>query len=235
MKYFTLALTFFNLFSPVDAGTCVAKAYEFFWRGQFAGFIVKGRFVFDGRKEYDGGIVREDDLFDLTVSFYDPQGIHLRTYKRNQKKKFVNFAFSTLSEELLTDGTWNVDDNDLFYRNGFMMGEGNPALKGENGKQSGLAFWSRPGDDKTPHLHVDDWNDDNGDGEFGFPIGYSTHEDASFSYKTTQSTIDGGKVGSAYYVEGELNKLASDINGFGQNVRVKGVRSTKKDKKGCGK
>jgi len=235
MKYFTLALTFFNLFSPVDAEKCVAKAYEFFWRGQFAGFIVKGRFVFDDRKEYAGGIVRENDLFDLTVSFYDPQGSHLRTYKRNQNKKFVNFAFSTLSEELLTDGTWNVDDNDLFYRNGFMMGEGNPALKGENGKQSGLAFWSRPSDDKTPHLHVDDWNDDNGDGEFGFPIGYSTHEDASFSYKTTQSTIDGGKVGSAYYVEGELNKLASDINGFGQNVRVKEVRSTKKDKKGCGK
>jgi len=113
------------------------------------------------------------------------------------------------------------------------MGEGNPALKGENGKQSGLAFWSRPGDDKTPHLHVDDWNDDNGDGEFGFPIGYSTHEDASFSYKTTQSTIDGGKVGSAYYVDGELNRLASDVNGFGQNVRVKEVRTTKKDKKGC--
>merc|ERR1712060_932049 len=60
------------------------------------------------------------------------------------------------------------------------------------------AFWSRPADNKTPHLHVDDWNQPSGEGEFGYPIGYSSHEDASFLYQTTSDKIAGGKVGSAY-------------------------------------
>ena len=56
------------------------------------------------------------------------------------------------------------------------MGEGIPKTG-----PTGLAFWSRPADDKPPHLHLDDWND-----EFGVLIHYSTHGDVAFLIKTTQ-------------------------------------------------
>lgn len=221
-------------FSLLVCFACVPKSYEFHWRGQFAGFIVKGRFSYDESMDYVGGIVREEDLLDLVVSFYDPHGQHLRTYRENHLVENVNFAFSTLSEELLQDGTWNVDDNDLFYRNGFMMGKGDPDLRYDDGVQSGMAFWSRPMDTKTPHLHVDDWDDENGDGEFGFPIGYSSHEDASFPYATTQNKIDGGKVGESYY-NSTMNKLASDVGAYGQTVRVTNVQPNRREKKKCKK
>ena len=217
---------------------CELEAYEFFWSGQFAGFIVNGRFSYDKNAVPATGIVREEDLLNLDVSFFDPKGNHLRTYRDNQKtpvnattgKPYLNFAFDALTKELLQDGTWKVDDDNIRYRNGFMMGEGNPDLRKENGVQSGLAFWSRPGDDKTPHLHVDDWNDENGEGEFGFPIGYSTHEDASFQYKTTQQQIDGGKVGDAY-----IDTLASDIDATGKLVHVIPTEASRKDWKRCQK
>jgi len=231
---FALGFTILNLASLVSANECNVKSYEFAWRGQFAGFMVKGRFSFDANLEYQGGIVREDDLLDLTIRFYNPTGTMLKEYYKNQMDENTNFAFSTFSEELLQDGTYNVDDNELFYRNGFTMGEGDPGLRKVNGVQSGMSFWSRPGNDKTPHLHVDDWNDESGAGEFNFPIAYSTHEDASFAYATTQAKIDGGKVSESYYslVNG-VNKLSSDIDAFGQTVRVMSVTPTDEERMYC--
>lgn len=218
---------------------CEPESYEFYWSGQFAGFIVNGRFSYNKNAVPASGIVREEDLLYLDVSFFDPQGKHLRTYSDNQKtpidgrtgKPYLNFAFDVLTKEILQDGTWKVDDDTIRYRNGFMMGEGNPDLRTENGVQSGLAFWSRPGDDKTPHLHVDDWNDEDGKGEFHFPIGYSTHEDASFQYRTTQRQIDGGKVGAAYLDNN--NSLASDVDAFGKLVRVIRTEPSLKDRMRC--
>lgn len=229
MYYFTLGFALFNIVSQVHACNKV-KSYNFYWRGQFAGFTVNGRFSYDGKKVPKNGIIREGDLLDLTVRFFNPLGEIIRTYKSNHLDENINFAFNHRSEELLQDGTWNVDDDVLFYRNGFMLGEGNPDLRYENGIQTGLAFWSRPADNKPPHLHVDDWNDSNGDGSFGFPIGYSSHEDASFLYKTTQENIDGGKVGKDYYDETEgVNNLASDLNAYGQSVHVTAQVPSKKE------
>ena len=75
---------------------------------------------------------------------------------------------------MLQDGTFNVDDDIHRYRNGFVFGEGDPSMRtSPTTVQSGLAFWSRPADNKTPHLHVDDWNNATGAGEFGYPIGYT--------------------------------------------------------------
>jgi hypothetical protein len=146
---------------------------------------------------------------------------------------YLNFAFDTLTEQLLQDGTWKVDDEVLRFRNGFMLGEGNPDLRSIPGAQAGLAFWTRPGDDKVPHLHVDDWNDEDGDGEFGFPIGFSSHEDVAFPTKTTQDRIDTGKVGEAYYLEDSAvvitNKLASDFEATGQGVRVVRAKRSRLD------
>lgn len=233
MFYSLLGITILILYPSVSSA-CIPKSYEFHWRGQFAGFMVKGRFSYDDSMDYVGGIVREGDLLDLEISFYDPHGNHLKTYTGNQDVENVNFAFSTHSQELLQDGTWNVDDDELMYRNGFMLGKGNPDLRYEDGVQSGMAFWSRPGDTKTPHLHVDDWDDENGDGEFEFPIGYSSHEDASFAYATTQSKIDGGKVGSAYYDSTSgVNMLASDVAAFGQMVRVSSVEASSAEYNKC--
>ncbi|MEO1183061.1 MAG: PEP-CTERM sorting domain-containing protein, partial [Cyanobacteria bacterium J06636_28] len=52
---------------------------------------------------------------------------------------------------------------------------------------------SKPPRSSTPHLHIDDWAD-----EFGFPIGFSVHEDVSFPTRTTQELIDTDRVGEAY-------------------------------------
>ena len=167
------------LTAHAGVGSCKVEAFEFFWSGQFAGFMVKGRFSYNKKNVPANGIVREDNLLGLEVSFYDPKGNLLRTYANNHKypvdnngRPYVNFAFDTITEQLLQTGTWNVDDDNRRFRNGFMMGEGNPDLRSDPSRPPGLAFWSRPGDDKVPHLHVDDWLD-----EFGFPIGFSSHED----------------------------------------------------------
>lgn len=206
---------------------CVVAAYEFYWGGQIAGFLVNGRFSFHKNGAADNGIIREDDLLSFRVSFFDPHGNHLRTYKNNHDKSLYptfNFAFDTLTKEILQDGTWNVDDDNRRFRNGFLMGEGDPDLRGTPGSQIGLAFWSRPGDDKVPHLHVDDWDLENGapgEGEFGFPIGFSSHEDVAFLTKTTQDRIDTGKVGTAYFdAENGVNELASDFGSFGNRIKV---------------
>ena len=218
-------------FLTSSPGLSSVETHNFFWRGQFAGFIVSGQFSYDQADIPPNGIVREEHLLALDVSFFDPQGTHLRTYTDNHQqpvdssgRPYVNFAFDTISQELLQDGTFDVDDDENRYRNGFVLGEGDPAKRYNNGAQSGLAFWSRPADNKTPHLHVDDWNNASGAGEFGYPIGYSSHEDASFAYATTSDTIAGGKVGSAYYESGGgvviRNTLASDVAAYGQAVRV---------------
>ena len=225
--------------------SCIVQAYEFSWTGQFAGFMVNGRFSFDGNAVDETGIVREQNLLAIDVSFYDPLGNHLRTYYDNQdlsKYPTFNFAFNTRTRQILQNGTWKTDNDpdDLnLFRNGFMMGEGDPDLRHQEywGSQTGLAFWSRPGDDKVPHLHVDDWNDVNGDGEFGFPIGFSSHEDAGFMTKTTQDRADTGKIGPAYYEEDETsgevltNNLASDFGAFGQWIQVVPARKSRLDRR----
>ncbi len=218
----------FLMFGSVKAESlaCSVVAYEFSWRGQFAGFMVKGRFSYNENDVPKNGIIREENLLALDVSFYDPKGRLMRTYTDNHKfpvdKKgspYVNFAFDTITEEILQTGSWNVDDNDRRFRNGLMLGEGNPDLRSQVGVQSGLAFWSRPNDNVVPHLHFDDWNN-----EFGFPIGFSSHEDASFPTRTTQERIDTGRVGTEYFQRrGEtvvVNRLASDVGEFGQWARV---------------
>lgn len=217
--------------------SCSVVSYEFFWGGQIAGFMVNGRFSYNEREVPDNGIVREEDLLLLDVSFYDPQGNLLRTYEDNQDRSLyptVNFAFDTLTNQILQDGTWNVDDDDRRFRNGLLMGEGNPDLRGNPGSQLGLAFWSRPRDDTVPHLHVDDWDLNNGDppgdGQFGFPIGFSSHEDVSFLYKTTQDRIDTGRVGRAYFDDtAGVNNLASDFEAFGPRMRVARARWSSRD------
>ena len=216
--------------------SCSVEAYDFYWSGQIAGFIVNGRFSYKENDVADNGIVREDDLLSFDVSFFDPQGNLLRTYRDNHdpdRYPTFNFAFDSLTKEILQDGTWSVDDDNRRFRNGFLMGEGSPDLRGQPGTQVGLAFWSRPGDDKVPHLHVDDWDLDNGvlgAGEFGFPIGFSSHEDVSFLYKTTQNRIDTGRVGTAYFdADNGVNNLATDVEAFGPRIKVVAAKKSPKE------
>ena len=119
------------LASGVAVATAVTSSiatHNFFWRGQFAGFIVSGQFSYDQADIPSNGIIREEQLLGLDVSFFDPQGTHLRTYTDNHLqpvdssgRPYVNFAFDTISQELLQDGTFNVDDDENRYRNGFVI------------------------------------------------------------------------------------------------------------------
>ena len=215
--------------------SCKLATFNFHWGGQIAGFMVNGRFSYNKKDVPANGIVREENLLSLDVSFYDPHGNLLRTYADNHKSPvdengvpYLNFAFDTITEQILQTGSFDVDDDNRRYRNGFTMGEGTPALRSSPGSQTGLNFWTRSNDNSPPHLHVDDWNDGTGAGEFGFPIGYSSHEDIAFLTRTTQDLIDtpgtqptGSKVGATYYDEAAgVDELASHPEEIGQRVQV---------------
>ncbi|MEL6383139.1 MAG: serine hydrolase domain-containing protein [Cyanobacteria bacterium J06626_18] len=177
--------------------------YEFEWTGQIAEFSVEGEFSFDLSQTYVDGIVREEDLESFDIDFFDPDGNLLRTYEDNHLTfPEFNFAFDTNTQELLQDGFFLGPE-------GFNFGEKTPAGDGF----SGLNFWSRPefnsqGQVPPPHVHIDDWAD-----EFGFPIGFSSHEDVAFFTRTTAELIETGRVGETYLdgLQGSLEELGSRV------------------------
>ncbi|MEM1254623.1 MAG: PEP-CTERM sorting domain-containing protein [Cyanobacteria bacterium P01_H01_bin.21] len=165
-----------------------AIEFNFDWSGQIAGFGVSGSFGYDETQSYTDGIVRTDDLDFLNISFFAPDGTLLETYTDNHLDPGVNFNFDTSTQEILQTGSYNEPNGLNLGAPNFDRESGNdPALA------AGLSFWSKPPRSSTPHLHVDDWAD-----EFGFPIGFSTHEDVSFPTRTTQELVDTGRVGAAY-------------------------------------
>ena len=165
-----------------------AVVFNFDWTGQIAGFGVSGSFGYDETQQYTEGVVRTEDLDFLEISFFDPDGNLLRTYTNNHLDPGVNFNFDTSSQELLQMGSYNEPDGLNLGAINFDRESGNDPSQAE-----GLSFWSKPPRSSTPHLHVDDWAD-----EFGFPIGFSSHEDVGFPTRTTQDLVDDGRVGDAY-------------------------------------
>jgi hypothetical protein len=179
--------------SAIGAGGGVlpaeAATFQFSWTGQIAGFSLDGSFSFDETRQYEGGIVRKGDLQSFVVSFFDPQRRLLRTYSNNHLSyPNFNFNFDTTTGRILQDGAY-------FGPEGIDIGEKTP-LPG--GGFAGLNFWSRPalnaqGQVPPPHVHIDDWAN-----EFGFPVGFSTHEDVAFFTRTTGELLATGRVGEAY-------------------------------------
>ncbi|MEL6763481.1 MAG: serine hydrolase, partial [Cyanobacteria bacterium J06607_6] len=177
--------------------------YEFDWMGQIAGFSVAGEFSYDASQFFEDGIVREEDLISFDISFFDPDGTLLRTYEDNHLTfPEFNFAFDTNTQEILQDG-------DFLGPEGFNAGEKTSVGDGF----SGLNFWSRPefnsqGQVPPPHLHIDDWAD-----EFGYPIGFSSHEDVAFFTRTTAELIATGRAGETYVdnPQAGLEELGSRI------------------------
>ena len=179
--------------------------YEFDWTGQIAGFSVEGEFSYDLSQSYEDGIVREEDLESFDISFFDPDGNLLRTYEDNHLTfPEFNFAFDTNTEEILQDGFFLGPD-------GFNFGEKTAAGDGF----TGLNFWSRPefnsqGQVPPPHVHIDDWAD-----EFGFPLGFSSHEDVAFFTRTTADLIATGRVGDTY-----VDNPRASLDAVGDRITV---------------
>jgi len=165
-----------------------AIEFNFDWTGQVAGFEVSGSFGYDETQSYLDNIVRTNDLDFLNISFFAPDGTPLRTYTDNHLDPGVNFNFDTSSQALLQMGSYNEPDGLSLGAMNFDRESGNDPSLAE-----GLSFWSKPPRSSTPHLHIDDWTD-----EFGFPIGFSSHEDVAFPTRTTQDLVDDGRVGEAY-------------------------------------
>ncbi|MEL6351879.1 MAG: PEP-CTERM sorting domain-containing protein [Cyanobacteria bacterium J06627_28] len=190
---------------PVSAE---AVEFDFDWTGQVAGFQVSGSFGYDETQSYLDGIVRTDDLDFLNISFFAPDGALLRTYADNHLDPGVNFNFDTNSQELLQTGSYNEPDGLSLGGINYDRESGNDPSLAE-----GLSFWSKPPRSSTPHLHVDDWAD-----EFGFPIGFSSHEDVGFPTRTTQDLVDDGRVGEAYLPPN--GQPATPLNETGQFAQV---------------
>ncbi|MEO1396062.1 MAG: PEP-CTERM sorting domain-containing protein [Cyanobacteria bacterium J06634_5] len=191
-----------------------AIEFNFDWTGQVAGFEVSGSFGYDETQSYLDGIVRTDDLDFLNISFLSPDGTPLRMYTDNHLDPGVNFNFDTSSQELLQMGSYNEPDGLSLGGINFDRESGNDPSLAE-----GLTFWSKPPRSSTPHLHVDDWAD-----EFGFPIGFSSHEDVGFPTRTTQELVDDGRVGEAYLPPN--GELATPLNEAGQFARVTQATAT---------
>ncbi|MGD1936250.1 MAG: PEP-CTERM sorting domain-containing protein [Cyanophyceae cyanobacterium] len=197
-----LALT---LAAPVRA---VAIEFDFDWSGQIAGFSVEGSFGYDETQSYTDGIVRTDDLDFLNIFFFAPDGTLLKSYVNNHLDPGVNFNFDTNTQTLLQTGSYNESTG---------LNLGAPNFDRESGNDpsqaAGLSFWSKPPRSSTPHLHIDDWAD-----EFGFPIGFSSHEDVSFPTRTTAQLIATGRVGAAYLPPN--GEPVEPNDGSGQFARV---------------
>ncbi|MEO0538918.1 MAG: PEP-CTERM sorting domain-containing protein [Cyanobacteria bacterium P01_A01_bin.123] len=188
-----------------------ASEFNFDWIGQIAGFQVSGDFGYDETQSYLDGIVRTDDLDFLNISFFAPDGTLLQTYTNNHLDPGVNFNFDTSTQEILQAGSYNEPDGLNLGAPNFDFESGNdPALA------SGLSFWSKPPRSSTPHLHIDDWAD-----EFGFPLGFSSHEDVSFPTRTTQELIDTDRVGAAYLPPN--GQPVTPLNEAGQFAQVAAV------------
>ncbi|MEO0804574.1 MAG: calcium-binding protein, partial [Cyanobacteria bacterium J06642_2] len=161
-------------------------------------FSVTGEFSYDASGDYEDGIVREEDLDSFDISFFDPDGNLLRTYAYNHLTfPEFNFAFDTDMETILTDGIFTEPD-------GLNVGEKTAVDDGF----TGLNLWSKSKATSSSLIHVDDWS-----GEFGFPLGYSSHEDIAFLTLTTQELIDTGKVGDTYLddIQDTLDEIGSPI------------------------
>ena len=182
--------------------------FDFEWTGQVAGFSIEGTFGYDASQTYEDGIVREADLTDFDVSFFDPDGNLLRTYEDNHLTfPEFNFAFDTETQEILQDGYFLGSE-------GINIGEKTPVGDGF----SGLNFWSRPefnsqGEVPPPHVHIDDWAD-----EFGFPLGFSSHEDVAFFTRTTGELLVTGRLGETY-----VEAVQDSLDEVGARVRVMAV------------
>lgn len=188
-----------------------AITFNFDWTGQIAGFQVSGTFGYDETQSYLDGIVRTNDLDFLNISFFAPDGTLLRTYTDNHLDPGVNFNFDTRTQEILQAGSYNESDGLNLGAPNFDRESGNdPSLA------SGLSFWSKPPRSSTPHLHIDDWAD-----EFGFPLGFSSHEDVSFPTITTQQLIDTNRVGAAYLPPN--GQPVTPLNETGQFAQVTAV------------
>jgi PEP-CTERM motif len=178
-----------------------AITFSFDWTGQIAGWRVSGLFGYDATRSYLDGIVRTSDLDFLHVSFFTPDGTLARTYTDNHLDPWTNFNFDTQTREILQKGSFNDPDGinigapNYDLPTCFLSGvpSGDPTCGTDASTASGLSFWGKPPRSSVPHLHVDDWAN-----EFGFPVGFSTHEEVAFPTRTTQELIDTNRVGSAY-------------------------------------
>ena len=199
--------------TPASSEPVDEAVFNFEWTGQIAGFSVEGQFSYDENQSYTEGIVREEDLLSFDISFFDPDGNLLRTYEDNHLTfPQFNFAYDTDTGEILQDGYFLAPD-------GLNVGE--KTAVGED-EFTGLNFWSRPefnsqGEVPPPHLHIDDWSN-----EFGFPPGFSSHEDVAFFTRTTQELIDTGRVGETY-----IDQLQDSLDEIGQRIEVTPVEDTK--------
>ncbi|MEL6777422.1 MAG: serine hydrolase [Cyanobacteria bacterium J06597_16] len=192
--------------------------YEFEWTGQIAEFSVEGNFTYDASAPIEDGIIREENLTDFDIAFFDPSGNLLQTYEDNHLTfDAFNFAFDTETKQVLTDGLFDGPE-------GINVGEKTAVGEGF----TGLNLWSKSKETSSALIHLDDWSR-----ELGFPVGYSTHEDISFLTKTTAELIETGKVGETYLddIQDTLGELGSPIvvsppeNDAGSFVATSGTTS----------
>lgn len=176
--------------------------YDFEWTGQIARFSVEGSFSYYDHQIGADGIVNTDELSSLEVNFFGPDGTLLKTYTDNHLDEGVNLNFDPETQEILQDGVFSEAD-------GFNIGDGT--------RSDGLTFWSKPFEEAVPHVHIDDWQD-----EFGFPIGFSSHEDVGFFTRTTQDLVDTGRVGETYL--GEIEADPDRLEEVGERIEVTSLR-----------
>ncbi|MEM7467150.1 MAG: VPLPA-CTERM sorting domain-containing protein [Pseudomonadota bacterium] len=197
-----------SLFGATSANAAI-RTFDFDWVGQMAGFTVKGSFSYDDVNVDSNGLIREESLEAFSISFYDPNSVHLATYDDSHiVNPDFNFAFDATNYKILQDGKWDIDDDVDLEKNGLNVGLGTP-----KSGPSGWGFWSTFKLDSSPHMHVDQWDDAD-----GYRIGYSTHEDVGFIDMTTLELINTGKT-----IEYDIDELASGLGEYGSRITVSSV------------
>lgn len=87
-------------------------SYNLSWEGN-AGYTATGMFSYDD--QFQGGIVTENELDNLMITFFDPSGTELQSFLYPPFTPESNFNFNTTTESILQTG--NFDEP-----NGFDLG-----------------------------------------------------------------------------------------------------------------
>lgn len=175
----TTTLLGLGLILPEDAE---AVTFRLSWTGQTLGYSAEGSFSYDETQNYQGGIVRKEDLESFDISFFDPDGNLIQAFPDNHLTlPEFNFNYVISSGEILQEELWNEAE-------GLNVG----GIRGE-----GLNFWSLPNPkadlfpdgEPSPHVHFTDWGNEFPDLPIGF-TGARSHLDIAFFTRTTAEVLN---------------------------------------------
>ncbi|MEO1619888.1 MAG: PEP-CTERM sorting domain-containing protein [Cyanobacteria bacterium J06632_3] len=184
-----------------------AVTFDLSWQGQTLGYRAEGQFSYDESAIATDGIVRSNDIDNLDIAFFTPQGELLQSFENSHQAPGFNFNFDTQTGEILQEGKW---DSPTGLNVGGIRTEELNLFSINDTKGDIFA-----GDEPSPHIHLTDWGNDFPNEPIGFNRGARPHLDIAFFTRTKAEVLADESAGEA---KGEklTATLASPMPGAAQ-------------------